>query len=76
MPFTGSLWHKDKWLHAQEGPIRGGVATPRTSSRYRVENTGLALTFKVIEVTVQFLLAAGGIHIRTNLYVNIVVGPI
>lgn len=34
------------------------------------------LTFKVIEVTVQFFLTAGGVHIRTNFYMNIVVGSI
>ena len=24
LPFAGSLWHKDKWLHARKGPIMGG----------------------------------------------------
>ena len=43
LPFAGSLWHKDKWLHARKGPIRGGFNAWKGSIRGGVGIGGVGI---------------------------------
>ena len=70
------LTHNCRTLHTTQYTLLGKTNCGWSHGQYGLCIPVEQLTFKVIEVTVQFFLTAGGINIGANLDIYVIVGSV